>query len=146
MAQSSSTFALGVYRRTALDTLPEVYALTCIGHGMEPEIADGAVLVFDKVAVVRSGDFVVVWRRPDLLPAGEALGAVRRVVIGPPPGAAFPLPRTSNEADTPSVLVERLNPKRSYSIVGTEVAGLHRCVGTTERDYHEQALLPAVEL
>jgi hypothetical protein len=41
-------------------SLPDLYAMKCIGRCMEPEVAHGCTLVFDKFAPCRPGDIVVV--------------------------------------------------------------------------------------
>jgi hypothetical protein len=130
----------------AIEGLPDVYALACRGHCMEPEIADGSVLVFDKLAVVRSGDVAVIWCRPNLHSAAKSEGAVRRVVMGPPPGVEFPFLRNLGAADAPHVLLRQLNPRRSYPLACTEIVAMHRCVGTTERDRRRLAVRTLEEL
>jgi hypothetical protein len=123
----------------AIGSLPDVYALACAGHCMEPEVVDGSVLVFDKIAVVRPGDVAVIWNRPRAT-AGQAQGFVRRIVMGPPPDVDFPFRRNVSDADAPQLLVRQCNPKRCYPLACTGIVALHRCVGATEPDRRRQAI------
>jgi hypothetical protein len=50
-------------------TLPDLYAMQCIGRCMEPEVAHGSTLVFDKFAPCRPGDIVVVIRSAEAVVA-----------------------------------------------------------------------------
>jgi hypothetical protein len=109
--------------------LPALYAMQCIGRCMEPEVAHGSTLVFDKWAPCRPGDIVVVIRSAEATrwPDDSVPGLVKRLI--------HPLP---DQWDTdseilPVLTVEMLNPRRRLHIDAASVAAVHRCLGPAVR-------------
>lgn len=71
--------------------LPELYAMICEGSCMEPEFANGDVLLFNKDEPFSSGDLVALYLRPELVRPGQCQAAVKRLVLAPPADVKFPL-------------------------------------------------------
>ena len=108
------------------DDMPDVHAMPGYGRCMEPLIADGALLVFDKRETPEPGDVVsVIFTRE----------AARRWNL---PGLIKKLARPLPLAEVPGgcvglVVVEQINPPRRYTIPSTDVLGVHKFIATAER-------------
>jgi hypothetical protein len=105
------------------DEVPDLYALLCTGDCMTPEIPDGARVLVDKREPVKAGDLVIIWlqsgRRPKL----------KRLAIAPPPWVKFPFRENPNSEATPLVIVEMINPSRTFQIRCDAIAAMHKCMG-----------------
>src|ERR1700710_1813137 len=55
---------------TGIDAMPNQYAIELAGKCMEPHLKDGTKAAFSKSEPVKAGDFVCIWFRPQVLPAG----------------------------------------------------------------------------
>jgi hypothetical protein len=97
--------------------LPDRYCMTVSGTCMEPEIADGALMEFEKGAV-KPGDTVAIFRRPDSIGPGEFHILVKRLIAVTKEG----------------VYMAMLNPPRTLWLPSEDVVGIHRCVGTMPLD------------
>src|SRR5436305_236568 len=71
-------------------TLPDQYGMRMVGDRMSPEIEDKALVWFDKREPVKAGDLVAIYRRPDLVPAGQHQAQVKRLVLNIMAGVTFP--------------------------------------------------------
>jgi len=60
---------------TDLSTLPRRYGMILDGRCMEPEIADGGILVCERDAPYKPGGLVVLFSRPELVQPGRHQGA-----------------------------------------------------------------------
>ena len=76
--------------------LPDRYGMIVKGVCLEPEIADGSCLLFDKTASYKPGDLVILWRRPELVKPGQPQSIVKRLYMAPPPWVKFPYRDTFN--------------------------------------------------
>jgi hypothetical protein len=118
-----------------LSYLPERYAMVCHGDCLEPEIASGSCLIFDKQESFKAGDLVILFRRRDLVPDGQFQGIVKRLVVSPPPWVKeFPYlehPKSDVEA---LIVVEMLNPRRLIQLRCADLLGVHKCLGVVPPD------------
>ena len=112
---------------------PDTYAMVCIGDCMEPIIANGTTLAFDKLAPCRPGDTVVVWKRPNLIRAGEPPAVVKRLVYPIPSFVTFPYVGHPDDEVRPVLAVEMLKPRKVFWVGCEEVVAVHRCLGAVER-------------
>jgi hypothetical protein len=96
--------------------LPARFAARGEGHCMEPEIANGTLLVFERDGVAKRGDFVGLWFRPGKAPSGAIEGRwLKRLVIDAP-DVGYPYETPSASQVTPIIVVEQLNLPRRYTI------------------------------
>lgn len=113
-------------------TLPERYAMRVAGDCMAPEIEPNALLLFDRTEPVAVGDTVIVFLRPELVPAGGFQAQIKRLAMAIPPWVKFPY-RAHPESNVQSLLVlEALNPRRTFGIRCADVLALHKCIGLPE--------------
>lgn len=110
------------------NALDDLYAMRCSGTCLEPVYMDGALLLMDPTAPYKNGDFVVVYRRPEFCRPNEPQAIVKRLVmhVKPPKPGADPA-RTSNIM--PCLVVEMLNPPRTFTILWEQVLAVHKMVG-----------------
>lgn len=100
------------------DDMPTLYAINGRGTCMEPEIADGAVLAFDKRPIPQPGDIVgLIFTREYGLRCGMP-GMVKRLTVPLPPDGLSGL-----------IVVEQLNPRRVLTVASRHVLAVHRCIG-----------------
>lgn len=125
-----------------IDSLPDVYAMKCVGDCMEPEIADGAALVFDKLSPVRTGDLVIVWSQAGRLAPGDVQAIVKRLVMGAGPHIAFPYTPHPESTIEPLIMVQQNNPPQRMTIPCERIAAVHRCLGPVRRAADGSARLP----
>lgn len=109
--------------------LPDRYAMICEGICLEPEIADGTKLLFDKNEPFTSGDLVVLFRRPELVRPGQHQGIVKRLVMAPPPWVTFPYKDHPKSEVRALVIAEQFNPRRQFAIPCEDLLGIHKCLG-----------------
>ncbi len=112
--------------------LPELYAATGRGTCLEPEFQDGDCVAFSKSVQPKSGDIVSIWFRPGVKPPGEPQQWLKRLLVEPPPGMLFPFAPTSGSEFVPVIIVEQLNPPRSFTIRCTDILAIHKCIGKAE--------------
>lgn len=112
-------------------TVPDIYAAKGVGTCLEPVIADGTMLVFDRREEAKPGDFVGIWLRPEKVRPGEPQQIVKRLVSALPP---IPLPYVADLSSNavPIVVVEMLNPRRTMWLKATDILAVHRRVGVAE--------------
>lgn len=109
------------------DDMPKLYALRGVGRCMEPVISDGALMTFDKELVPARGDVVGLVFTQAYAKRWGAPGCVKRLKMDLPPpidGRAF----------DGLIVVEQLNPPRSYTFSTRDVLAVHKCVGLAEPD------------
>ncbi|AMJ59361.1 S24 family peptidase [Bosea sp. PAMC 26642] len=97
---------------------------------MEPEIHDGAPMLFDRAAAIRVGDIVAVWFRPECTPPGSHQIIVKRLVRGLPEGMTLP----GNRSSSASIRVAMRNPRAEWDIPVRRLLGLVRCLGPVPAD------------
>lgn len=118
--------------RTALpfihpDYMPELYALRGVGDCMVPVIADGALLTFDKSEKPEPGDVVGIVFTRDFAPQWGAPGCVKRLRLALPPAEL-------GQGMAGLIVVEQLNPRRTFTFQSKDVLAVHKCVGLAELD------------
>ena len=114
--------------------LPDRYAMICEGVCLEPEIADGTRLLFDKHEPFGAGDLVVLFRRPELVQPGHHQAIVKRLVMAPPPWVKFPWRENPRSEVRALVIAEQINPRRQYAIPCEDLLGIHKCLGPVPAD------------
>lgn len=112
-----------------MSTVPEEYAMIGSGKCMEPLVPDGTLLVFDKREKPQRGDLVILWFKPQHIPAGQCQRMFKRLVMGPGP---FSLPIGDNSQVEPVVIVEMLNPPRQLRVRGSHLLAMHKAVGVAK--------------
>lgn len=110
-------------------TLPDTYAMVLEGTCMLPAIPDLAVVGISKVERPRPGDYVILWRRPELVPPGQHQGILKRLVLNIPPYVKFPW-REHPDSDVHAIaLVEMLNPHRQFTYKCADLLAVHKAIG-----------------
>lgn len=104
------------------DSLPDLYAVPCTGACMEPEIADGTSMVFDRRREPAPGDLIGIWLLPEFVPSGEASRMLKRLVY--PAGAG-----KKSRRGEPAIVVEMLNPRKLLAVECARIQAIHCCVG-----------------
>lgn len=103
------------------DDMPERYALTGTGTCMEPIVQDGALIVADKTIEPEPDDVVIVHFTQDYARLFGAPGCVKRLRMPLPPPGFDGL-----------MVVEQVNPLRSYSFRSSDVLAVHKVIGFAE--------------
>jgi hypothetical protein len=122
--------------------VPEVYAVWVAGDCMAPLIPRGCAVICDQLSPLRGGDFVVVYKRRDLLKPGEMPGVVKRLVTDPPSKLTFPYTHNPYSEFEPCISLQTLNPERSFFMAASAIEAIHRCLGPAEIDSEGSAILP----
>lgn len=115
------------------DEFPPEYAMICDGTCLEPVYPDGVKLMFSRDERYRTGDFVLLHKRPEFVAPGDHQMIVKRLVIAPPreywqPGWI------NNTGLKPTVIVEMLNPFKLLYIDPARLLGIHKCIGPVPAD------------
>lgn len=121
-------------------SLPDIYAMGCVGDCMSPLFEDGVTLIFDKIAPVRRGDTVVIWWKPEFQPLDTPPAIVKRLVMDFP-FMEYPYEPHPDNNVIPSIVVSMLNPPRQMRINCERIAAIHRCLGEAVRGIDGEALL-----
>ena len=111
------------------ERLPDRYAMICQGKCLEPLYMDGSVLVFDKQQPLHTGDFVLLFRRPELVKPGDCQGIVKRLASELPERVKFPHKEHPESTALAVLLVEQLNPRRQFVVRCGELLAVHKCLG-----------------
>ena len=111
------------------DEMPDQYVMICDGPCMEPEIHDGQKLLFSRAERYKTGDFVVIFRKPELVPKGDHQLLVKKLIIAPPPAYWRDGKVNRSGGIRPVVIVEMLNPHKIMYFDPSDHLGLHRCLG-----------------
>jgi hypothetical protein len=111
------------------EEFPEQYAMICEGTCLEPEVMDGAKLLFSRDQQYHSGDLVCLHFRPEIVKPGDHQVLVKKLVFAPP--HAFWRDPSCNARSNiaPTVIVEMLNPRKMLYIRPDALLGIHRCLG-----------------
>ena len=111
-------------------TLPDLYCSTCEGDCLQPLIPNGATIAFSKLEVPKAGDFVVVWKRPEIVEAGRHQAIVKRMVMNIPPWVkSFPFKEHPQSEVHALIVAEQMNPRRAFSIKCSDVIAVHKAIG-----------------
>ena len=114
--------------------LPDVYAMIVDGDCLEPEISHGACLMFDKNAPFERGDFVVIYKRPELVLPGQHQAIVKRVALAPPSWVKFPYREHPDSDVRAIVMFEQFNPHLRFAIPCGDLLAIHKCLGPMPDD------------
>jgi hypothetical protein len=107
----------------------EIYATVVSGDCMAPEVPSGSAVAVDPRATVRSGDLIIIVRKPEFIRAGDPPAVLKRLegrlhraqlARGPYPGE-------------PRLRVSMFTPTCCFTILYSEIAAVHRCLGLVER-------------
>lgn len=105
--------------------LPESYHMICEGDCLMPVFENGTRFRFSITGRRTVGSYIALWRKPELTPAGQHQALIKRLLT--------PLPRNWRPSDHPHmppvIIVETLNPHRSYVVPLDQVAAVHKCEG-----------------
>jgi phage repressor protein C with HTH and peptisase S24 domain len=104
------------------DDMPDRYALTGRGTCMEPMIPDGALVAFDKREEPLDGDIVGLIFGREAAGRRGLPGMIKRLVIPLPPAGFDGL-----------IVVEQINPPRTYTFSSRDVLAVHKFIGLPER-------------
>lgn len=126
---ADSSRARPTSREPEPDECPDIYASTCRGTCLEPFYHDGACLVFSKIERALPGDFVGVWLQSR---DGIVERRVKRLAFGLPEDIEFPFKLHPLSEAEPIVVLEQLNPARTYCIPATKVIALHKMIGEAD--------------
>lgn len=105
-------------------TLPDTYAMQCKGDCLMPVYPTGTKFLLSTTERRRVGDFVALWRRPELTGKDQYQSLLKRLIT--------PIPRRwtgKNRHMPPVILVETLNPKRTWVVPMDQLAAVHRTTG-----------------
>jgi len=112
----------------AVKPFPEEYAMWVDGDCCAPEIPDGCHVLCSTTRVPRIGDYVVIHFTPQ---AAAQLGYeawVKRLVMMQRPATSSRKPRYASNV-APCLVVEQLNPQRTYVLQWSAVRAVHWCAG-----------------
>lgn len=112
-------------------TYPDVYALKPVGDCMAPEINDGDPIVISSSQHPKAGDLVVVHLRPAAAARWGSEAIVKRLCHDPLI-SRFPWDPTRSDL-IPTIVLDQLNPPRTYRIAATDILALHKVLGVGER-------------
>lgn len=111
------------------DDCPDVYASVARGRCLEPVYRDGTCLVFSKSEKPMPGDFVGIWLRQQAVPPGTPARRVKRLVLALP-DIALPCRLHPASEIVPLVVVEQLNPPKTFAFEIPDVVAVHKVIGT----------------
>ncbi len=106
--------------------LPDRYQMTCEGDCLLPVFESGTKFLFSRSGRRTVGSYVVLWRKRELTPPGQYQALIKRLLT--------PVPRrwsSSNPQMPPVIIVETLNPHRSYVVPLDQLAAVHKCDGAS---------------
>ncbi|ODT80956.1 MAG: hypothetical protein ABS76_14305 [Pelagibacterium sp. SCN 64-44] len=112
------------------DDLPSTYVCQCEGVCLVPVYQDGARLLFDATALIEPGDYVCLWLKPRFYHEGIKYQCMVKRLVTPLPIGPFPLP--DEMPAPPVILVEMLNPARTFVVPLNRLEAIHKCQGEYE--------------
>lgn len=108
------------------DDMPDLHALRGHGTCMEPEIADGTLLVIDKREIPEPGDVVSIIFTREAAKRWKLPGLVKKLAFSLPP------PELDGSGMVGLIVADQLNPPRRYAIPTSDVLAVYKCVGIGE--------------
>jgi hypothetical protein len=107
----------------------EEFGLKIIGNCMSPVLKEGEFVVVDRRKKIKSGDLVVIYYKPEFVARGEVQARIKRIVHAFPAKVKFPFVYNAEQfANTglgPIVIVEQINPKKTYPVDLRTVMGIY---------------------
>lgn len=113
-------------------TTTDIYATVVAGDCMEPGVPNGTCIGVDPLGVLRSGDLIVIVKKPEFIREGEPPAALKRLV-GAVDRSRIPFVRRHKDEVDPCLLVEMDNPRKRLLIPCSTIAAVHRCLGVAKR-------------
>ena len=107
--------------------LPSRYIMKCDGDCLAPVFQSGVRLQFNATEAIRPGDYVGLWLKPIHTYKRLNHQAMVKRLVTPLPIGPFPLP--DSVAAPPVILVEMLNPARTFVVPLNRVMAIHKCEG-----------------
>ena len=105
--------------------------MKCDGDCLMPVYASGTKFLFSATSRRRVGDYVALWRKPEQTFNDQYQSLINRLLT--------PIPRrwaATYRDMPPDVLVETLNPQRTYVVPVDQLAAIHRCEGQYDGPTH----------
>lgn len=107
--------------------LPNRYVCQVEGVCLAPVFQDGVRLEFSATEPVTPGDYVCLWLKPRFYHEGIKFQCMVKRLVTPLPIGPFPLP--DEMPAPPIVLVEMLNPARTFAVPLNRIHAVHKCLG-----------------
>lgn len=108
----------------------EEFALKISGNCMSPIVEDGEDVVVDRRKKINKGNLVVIYFKPEYVQLGDVQAKLKRIIHTFPTAVKFPFHYKKEQfASTglgPIIIVEQLNPPRTFSIDLRKVLGVYR--------------------
>ena len=100
---------------------PDLYMAPTVGDCLVPEINPGDTVIASPAAAPEPGDFVIIWLK-------KGKPKVKRLVFRLPP-IRVPAPGSDSNV-MPALVLEQINPKRTYWMPMDKVRAVHKVIGT----------------
>ncbi|MCJ2033168.1 S24 family peptidase [Methylobacterium sp. J-068] len=113
------------------------YGLKVDGKCLEPIYLDKCILMFDPTEPYRADDYVVIHFKREFLGPNQHQAIVKRVVFAVRPSSGGNI--------APCLIVEQLNPQRTFAIAWEHIEAVHKCVGVMPDDRRTNRLTYAEE-
>lgn len=118
-----------------LEALPDRYVIVTRGECMAPTVPANAPVLVEKRSNVASGDLVVLYFKPEFVPAGGHPAILKRLVLNIAPWVKkFPYSDHPKSDVAAVVIVEALNPPQRFAFRCSELLGIHKCLGPVPSD------------
>jgi hypothetical protein len=110
------------------EAFPETYAMWVDGDCCAPEIPDGCHVYCEPDRAPKMGDYVVIHFTPEAAAQFGYEAWVKRLVMMQRPATSGRKPRYASNVQ-PCIVVEQLNPQRTYVLDWSYVRAVHWCGG-----------------
>ena len=119
-----------VTREHDVGALPDVYCMALDGDCLAPLVPDRSAVVIKGSESFASGDVVCIWFRPEAVPEGSHQAWLKRLRMNVPPWVkSFPYNDHPESEVQAVVVVEQLNPMRTYAVKCSDILAIHKAVG-----------------
>jgi hypothetical protein len=117
------------------ETLPDLYCMKLDGDCLAPVVPDGAAVMIKKAETYGVGDVVCIWFRPEAISPGGHQAWLKRVTLNVPPWVKkFPYRDHPESECLAMIMVEQLNPLRSYAVKCSDILAIHKAAGYSAAD------------
>jgi len=117
------------------DDLPDVYVMASEGKCLEPEIMDGAKLMFSRIDAYKPGDLVAIFKKREFTVPGDHQVLVKRLILAPHK-RFWQDPKSYDGGNiAPIVIAEMLNPRKLLHFDVAGLLGIHKCIGPVPQGY-----------
>ena len=124
-----------VTREHDVGALPDVYCMALDGDCLAPLVPDRSAVVIKRSESFASGDVVCIWFRPEAVPEGSHQAWLKRLRMNVPPWVkSFPYNDHPESEVQAVVVVEQLNPMRTYAVKCSDILAIHKAVGYSADD------------